>query len=673
MQQQGDCRDWHWLTRLTKTNVPSSLMFVQTSTYDVADAEKKDRKRQYLALWIAKAIRLERGNISRIKLEDDKDANSFWEFVRSRLDAKRPLWIFCDNLGRVMTLLELWRKVIDHEFVFCQVDSDAKEENGEPPRPSWLGMAVLADPPSFVRMRLKGDSRTIVIVDTQNYFRQSVAEIAASLGTPERAEVPYEMQGLPGVDQAYQDVVTLEESVTGLIELIRTEKLGRFCYTIPSQAMAAFRARFLQDDKTILVHGKESALTIERESYHGGCCHVWYVGKVRDFTKPQREVSHKLNGFPVIPAPIYHLDVTSFYPWIMANRNYPVRLIRYEGKPDYSLLDDNDENIGRIARVKLRCESPGFPVSRNGKTFYAVGRICTSLAGPELARAVREKCIMAIDAVASYEMFPVFKHFAEWLIEKRQSYKRQDNPAFALALKLLGNSFYGKWGQWRWLWDNDETRQAPIPLGTWPESRELTEEEIREALKRGEYATIKEARSAIKTFTYRSICWLSQVKGAKQEHKESCPAIASFVTAYGREYVLHLSSIAGTENCLYSDTDSLHVTTDGFNRLEEAGFIKEGVAGLLSVKSIGHSAWYRGPKDYTLGREVVIAGRKADAENLPRGHWIQSKNERLSSILSGGQLDGIAVDKVKVKMPSHAGYYRETSSGRTEPILLNEW
>ena len=45
---------------------------------------------------------------------------------------------------------------------------------------------------------------------------------------------------------------------------------------------------------------------------------------------------------------------------------------------------------------------------------------------------------------------------------------------------------------------------------------------------------------------------------------DSCPIIASTVTAYARCYLFDIMRKAGLENVLYCDTDSVFLTEDGY-------------------------------------------------------------------------------------------------------------
>lgn len=673
MKRNEDCRDWHYLTKLNTTNVPSSLMVVSTASYVVPDARMKNKQWHHLRMYVANAFRMERGEISREVNTSGNKHEAFWEDVHGRLDSKRPLWIFCHDLGKTMTLLQLWKRVIDKTYEFCQYHEEIDEDGDEEQRSKWSGLAVLADPPSFIKMRLAGTTKTVVIVDLQNYFREPITTIAESLGIQGFIRPQPNCPEQVAADYCYQECQVIREAITSLIELVRTENLGRFSYTAPALSMAAYRSRFLRDSRTILVHGNETALNVERESYHTGAVHCWYIGQVLAGQEKDCELWPITKGIPHFHGQVYHYDIQSFYPSLMRDHLFPSRLVKVLRNPSFDLVEESMREFAVIARCKLDCKTVGYPVTRFGKTNYAVGKLATSLAGPELQRALARSNVMAVHVLSLYEREPLFRDFAEFFLGQRAYYKSKGNLAFATVCKLIANSLYGKFAQWRNVWDDQPDMVPPFPLGEWFDQRPPTEEEIIEGLKNQTYASREQAEQSLKTVVYRSICWLAQVKGHKQEHKDSCPAIASYLTAYGRERILALAQTAGIENCLYSDTDSLHVTAEGSDSLVAAGEVAPGTPGKLVLKDIYDWCEYRGPKDYTTSQGRVIAGVKEDAEVRPDGSFKQSKFQRLSSIIRGQQLDGVAEEGTTFKLPQH-GYFAEIEpTGRTKPILIKDW
>lgn len=646
-----DVREWHYLRPLKNTTVPQSIMIVDTETHMVKDAKKKGRVRHHLRLWCAEAFRLERGQETRVELGSGEDATSFWKFVASRADAKRPLWIFCHNAGFDMTTLALWQQATDGSVDFIQYGTGNKATKVATSGRCWVGIACLDDPPTILKFRLAGTTKTVVVVDTYNYYRTSLAKIGESIGMV-KGQLPDASAG-PAVwyDYCRQDVAILKAAVLSLVRLVVNEKLGGLAYTISGLAMNAYRKRFMPEGERILIHGNGEALKLERDSYHGGSCHCWYIGHVVTdapsggyFKEPHADMAWQLG-------PVYHLDIQSFYPSIMARSEFPCRLERVILCPTPAQLKHALCTSGVIASVRLDCQPPGYPVTRLGRTFYAAGRINTVLAYPELLRAASSGDIVSVFALASYGMAKLFTDFVEYFWAKRKHYRDSEQPALANVCKLILNSLYGKFGAYRQRWQEDSDVTAPVPFGNWYE-RKAGEAEAR---------------------VYRALGWLPQRQHGRAEHPDSFPAISSYVTSYGREIILSHANVAGLANCYYSDTDSLHVNQQGYDNLQAAGLVKPGQLGFLQLVDTWPWSIYRGPKNYTTPAGNVIAGIKSDATLEPDGRYKQKKFQRLASVLAGEQHNSIAMEDVLIATADWYPTGTVAANGRVETVLLNEW
>lgn len=673
MRSREDFRDWHYLRPLQGTAVPSSLLFFDTETIPVKDTSNKSRTHHHLRLWIANAFRYDGGKATREETETGDTAEGFWDFACRRTDKKRPLWIFAHNIGFDLTVLGFWDLLLSGDFEFRQFRRGEDTATRENKKPLWSGISVMNDPPSIFKFRMKGTTNTIVAVDSYNYFRTSLEEIGTSIDMPKGKMPPFQAHNKAWADYCLQDVKILRTAVTSFIDLVKREGLGKMAYTISGQAINAYRARFMPGDRPILVHGNRSAIQLERESFHSGAVHCWYVGRVCKANKTHTHKGPRGRDIWCLPGPLYAFDVQSFYPSLMATNVFPRKLIQVVRRPSYEQFGRDLGRYGTVARVAIGCKLPGFPVTRQGKTFYATGTFTTTLAGPELYRAYCENAILRVDAYATYEQANLFETFVTTLWDMRQRYAKDGNRAFAYACKLLMNSLYGRFGMKKYKWEDRPEVLPPFPFGYWWE-RTVKEDELK---------------------CYRAMCWLPQIQCTAQcddhacngrecinpghcrknplEYIDSFPLISSYITAYGRERLLQMAQVAGIDNCVYADTDSLHVNEAGAARLSAAGLIETGVLGKLRLTDTIVTAEYRGPKDYTINGRNVIAGIKPDAKKRGAGRFEQTRFQRLSSILAGNELNSVAVDTIVVPRPLSPPTGRVDREGRVEPVLLKEW
>jgi DNA polymerase elongation subunit (family B) len=124
--------------------------------------------------------------------------------------------------------------------------------------------------------------------------------------------------------------------------------------------------------------------------------------------------------------------------------------------------------------------------------------------------------------------------------------------------------------------------------------------------------------------------------------QDSIPSISSTVTAHARMLLWKLIKIAGRENVLYCDTDSLFVSRSGYDNLKD--WISPTELGKLKLEKSG-IVEIRGCKDYTFNGEVKRKGIKKNAEKIGDGVYRQLQFLTKSSKYRNGTVDGIIVVK----------------------------
>ena len=181
----------------------------------------------------------------------------------------------------------------------------------------------------MVHGRNKERKSTIAFLDSMNWFKSSLRELGKSFGE-EKLECPnFEFVGDDELAHyCRQDVIVLKTAILGYLDFIETHNLGNFQETFASQALGAYRHRFMPD-RTLLIHDFPNVLDMEMRSYRGGRTEAFFIGKV--------------------PREVFKVDVNSMYPYVMKHYPYPTKPFSKEPLTDFSL--DNSEktpsrNIG---------------------------------------------------------------------------------------------------------------------------------------------------------------------------------------------------------------------------------------------------------------------------------------------------------------------------------------
>jgi hypothetical protein len=369
-------------------------------------------------------FRLEAGRVTREQHFHHEILEDFWEWYYEQLTTERPLWLWCDDLTRTASLLDLWK----------ELDKGRLSHR----------CAVLTSRIGYIS--LLRDAQKSVWIDRRNWWRDPWP---VTLST----------------ENIYHE---LQSRVANLWTFLRKYDLGVLRVTCSGQSLQAYRHRFgpkvkekhtpltgINAGKTRLrmvvlprVHNNELALGLERDALHGGPVHMWQLGHVK--------------------GPVHILDVNSLYPAVMKQNLYPTRLLRCQTMGNCHALHAIRDWQTAVADVTLITDKPWYPLRRKDVTIYPTGRFRTCLAGPELAFAHERGHIIRCHAIAWYELADLFSRYVDffWSMKARSVW---DVHGYWLpTVKIMLNSLHGKFCQ-----GLSEWKEAPKILpakrwGYWP-------------------------------------------------------------------------------------------------------------------------------------------------------------------------------------------------------------
>ena len=431
-------------------------------------------------------------------------------------------------------------------------------DNGFKPR-----MPILDDPPTIITY--KRGLQTVVIIDTLNYFRVSLEVLGKSVGLEKLSFPGYDKRRKIWDEYCHIDVEITLKAMLYFISFIHDNELGNFKPTLPSQSMAAFKHRF-KPATGIFIDDNVKALELARQSYHGGRVEVFQLGK--------------------LPNKVTCLDFNSMYPYVMRDKDYPYRLVAHAKSINLIELQKIIIKYCVTARVKLQTNTPIYSYQLNGKLVFPVGTFEATLTTPEIKTAFDRGHIQEVLEVSIYEKGKIFSDYVNFFYNERLAMKARGDEAGATMCKLFLNSHYGKYGQ---------SGRVFKDVGTAPPE---------------EMGIVKEWDVDTQQFkTYRTFQGIVQLQETEGESKDSFPAIAAHVTAYGRLMLWEHIEIAGLENVFYSDTDSVFVNDQGVKRLES--FCDNDRLGALKPEWNSTDVLIRGNKDYRIdGKDKIKGVRK---------------------------------------------------------------
>jgi hypothetical protein len=606
-------------------------------------------QRHYLRLGVAVHVRREGRQWTRRKVLHFQHADTFWEWVEERLNPRCPTWIFAHNVGFDLTTLRVWELIERGQLRTADQaqPGDQGAAAGGKKRKPWRGTLVVEDPPTL--MRLRSDRGPIVIVDSLNYLRMSLAEIGKSVGLE---KLPMPSPSAPWLEWDHyceRDTVILERVMCGLMHKWEEWDCGPWQLTGPQLAHMAWRKTV--DPKTVVIDHGEEHTALARHAYYGGECRAFWRGTVPAEVSPDSSPTERWEALEWAGprGPVYVLDVRSMYPSIMRNRHFPAAFVRMIRNPSPPALESIALTSPVIGECVIESEELPYPVRHEGKTVYAVGRFRTVLAHDELVGAIRRGHVRQLGRVAVYRGAPIFREFVDqWWRRRCEAINSGDNVGDTFC-KLILNGSQGKFGQRAAEWIDCPSIQPSEPWGV--------------------YRTIH-AQTGAETH-YRVIAGHTQVKQERGEGRGSFPAIPACITAAGRELMRRYRALCPAGSILYQDTDSLFVTTAGLDALHACGAVGTGELGSLRLVSSHKRACIYGGKDYTLDDEVTVAGLKRSAKQLGERLYEQLGFQRLSEILTKRPDGGVGMDTFQVRLRELRSATAGGGPGWTVPPRLN--
>lgn len=525
--------------------------------------------------------------------------DQFWEWLTSHIGPKESYTIFAHNGAFDLPVLDAFNWLQDEGWT--------------------LRNAVIESPPVILKWSLNG--RSIRFIDTLNIWRMSLARLGKSIGI-DKLDFPDEHATQDYWDQyGKRDVEIIMAACIRWFDFIREHELGGFAPTLASQAVRAFRHRFMGDK--ILIDDNEDALALARQAYHGGRTECFFIG----------ETDERL----------YQLDVNSMYPNVMKHEVMPTALVGLYRRVKHLELHKLLKSFCLVAEVAISTPDPIYPQFVGGKLIFPVGEFDTVLSTPELQYALDAGHIMGIDRVAIYQRAVIFARYVDYLYQLRKDCQAQGDIVTAGLAKLLLNSLYGKFGQRGRVYETvDQVDDKTI--ATWTEIDADTGQ----------------------VHQWRQFAGMIQQLTNEPESRDSHPAIAAHVTAHARMDLWGIYQQAGLENCFYSDTDCVVVNQVGFDNLADR--IDAHRLGALDLEKVIEHASIRGPKDYKFDELERIKGVKKTARWLDANTVEQEQWSGLRGLLARGDLTAPTTKTMTKNLKRVYTKGVVTPSGRVTPF-----
>jgi len=593
-------RTAHVLKRTGSKRLPQRMIF-----FDVETEPINDKGDQRMVLLVACHWFIDnRTGVERIEWFNTKSMSKFYTWILNHCKANVAV--------RVMTA-NVWFDYRTSKLYQCM-----RKDN-------WRCINFFTKGHTNVMM-FKLNNWRLEFINIQNYFNVPVSVIGKSIGLP-KLSVDFDTVNKKDLlIYCKRDVEIIFTAFRNLYMFIKENDLGNIPYTLPSLSVGVFYHSFMKHK--LSTHVNTAVLEMERQSYFGGRCECFFIGK------PAK-------------GKYYKVDVNAMYPFVMRSNYFPVKFIKAGVNQKTEFIERIASLYCMVADCEIISKVPVYPKRIDGKLTFPVGRFVTTLTTPSLLYGIKHGHVKKVLKVACYKKAIIFKRFVDYFYNKRMEFRDSGNPAFAYMCKIILNSLYGKFGQ-----------KSSIIL--YSGKTNLKENFRRPGIDAQTHKTfIHTVFFGHEVFT---------LEGEEEAHN-SMPAISAHVTDYARLYLWSLIEKAGRVNCFYCDTDSLIINEAGYKRL--ARFLDPDKLGMLKVEAASSKVELKGAKNYVFGKEVKIKGIPKKAKRNKDGSFTYPVFPGIITELRRGIKEDY---RIETQTKFLTGIYDKgivTKSGRVKPHRLN--
>lgn len=485
---------------------------------------------------------------------------------------RSTLYALSPNLARDLALIGFWTHVENGEFRWAPSVSELQEQAVGRRIPNYGGCYLAdSDPPIVVAARHCSGCR-VTLLDLRNFLSVPWKRIAKAIGV---RWLPRPADGSPDdMWKAYSRwrLNVLAEFWRRYLEWLDDYDCGTFKHTLSGQSFEAWQKT--HSKFPVSIPRADSVKEIERQSYYGGRLDSRYIGQTS--------------------GPVWELDVQSMYGAIMRECPLPIKCLAHTEVDAPKDKSPFSKHYACIAEVLIDSDHERWPLRCKDATVWVTGRFWTTLAGPELQRAVDGGYVKAWGRQALYRLDRIATDYSDRFWYARQTARANQDGMREILAKHMLQRLWSKFGQLGYGW-----QRADWPCDPWAWGRRrFTDFERKETLE------------------FRSVGYHCEQLAARTELPKSFPAISSFVASYAREWMYDLMTIAGPENTYYIVTDAIYVNREGYNRLQEARKVLRNTLGALQVKGYGEFATFHGPHHYSIGDKHVRGSLPTDADMI---------------------------------------------------------
>lgn len=585
------------------SNMRMIFFDVETTTINPTP---KERPQQFRLLTANLAHYRKSGYFKIIEKLQTKNQEEFYLWFLSKLQKKQTLYVLSANIWFDIRTSGL--------FMFLM------ENNGKVKLFYSKGLTTI--------IKVIYGEYNIVFLNIQQFIPTSVERMGYMIGKYKLELNTSWWNDDDVMEYCQRDTDIITEAFRLWLDFILINDLGRFSFTMASQAFVAYRHRFMP--KKIYIHAHKWITALERKCYYGGRTEIFYQGSLNNET-------------------IYNLDVNSMYAFIMRNHKMPVKVVKLLKLPSKTEIWWYSKRYIVLGWCAVNSDEPVYPKRMNKRLCFPIGKFTTYLTDPEIKYAIKNNHLHSIYYLVAYKADYIFTDFIDYFYDLRRKYKEDGNDTFDYMTKRIMNSLYGKFGQKidilffeDTLKEVEYSQETVIDEETLISYKELKLGKIRKVFKEG-----------------------------GGDASESFVAIPAHITGLARMYLWSLIKQAGRENVKYCDTDSIFVNQKGYDKL--ALHIDKNILGKLGLKGKSNNTIINCPKDYSFAGETTLKGVKKGVRPNKKGLYRTMQFPSFKGDLRAGLKKPYTIKMVDKHMKREYKKGEVQSDGTVKPFRLKDF
>jgi hypothetical protein len=467
------------------------------------------------------------------------------------------------------------------------------------------------------------DDASLALCDSASLFPVTIHTLGRFLAMP-KLGVKDDNDDAAWMARCVRDVEILGETIVQYFEWLRTGIAGNWQVTGAGQSWAHWRHNHYTHP--VLIHADDEATAAERRAMWAGRAENWRWGK--DLT-----------------APVYEWDWQNAYPRLTKDHPVPVKLTGTARSASAKDLRAMMKRWIVLADVEVRTEKPIVPARHNKRILWPVGQFETTLWSPELELLLDNGADVKVKRMWLYKGEPALKSWADWVLAELNE-RSEGRPRWqGVLLKHWSRALIGRFATQYQDWEL---------LGYDPVERVTT----------GRLYDVQTGESG----QFMQVGHEVHLMTGITESDDACPQITSYVMSLGRAQLWRATQVAGEENTLYMDTDSVVVNAVGDRRLADA--TRRGVFPGLRMKGRHSGYEIYGPRAALIGGETKLSGIPRAAARTGERVWVGEVWTQFERALATGEHDRVTIAKRQYTIRFNEFRRARRHDGSTHPYRL---